>query len=82
MAPVDLRLVLAVNIQSIVMLVLQCVSICSSHIDKCVANRGRLFLEGHNNITSSVIIMTCLNYLGFINCVPNVTLYLQLLANA
>ena len=45
-----LRLLLAVDIQSIVMLVLQCVSICSSHIDKCVANRGRLYLDEHNNI--------------------------------
>lgn len=39
-APVDLRLLLPVNIQSTVMLILQCVSVCSSHIDKCVANRG------------------------------------------
>lgn len=54
-----LRLLLAADIQSIVMFVLQCVSICSSHIDKCVANRGRLYLEEHNNITLSV--MWCLN---------------------
>lgn len=60
-APMDLRLLLAVNIQSIVMLVFQCVSICSSHMDKRVVKRGRLYLEEHHNVTLSVIIMSCLN---------------------
>jgi len=36
-APVDVRLLLALNIQSILMLVAQRVSVCSSHSDKCVA---------------------------------------------